>query len=1370
MSEQPDERIRLELELMADHPNLLLGLATWQELGLISEAQLLAFCQSRLVCALPPEVVPRPVSPASDSAPVPSSWGDSELRPVEPRPVASRPVELKPGAVEPKVSLGGVEDFLAPAPEPIPPRYPSSGLSRSPSRSPRPSRDTVPVSSRPSPVDSWLQQLMGELSVVWLLGLGVFLVVLSSAVLAATQWARFSAVGQYAVLLAYTLVFWGIGRWSSSHRGLQLTSKTLQSLAILLVPLNMWAMDALGVSRTFVGFGVVAIALVLLTLISLFSLERWSATTLQRANFLGIAYLFLLGGFQQFLSAWVVDVGVIYLGMGGSALALLYDRTTLGQGSEATPGSATSDSASSDSATPPSVDSAISASANPASRNHLLSNRSLCAGLILVALGLLLLRSLTNLNPAEWGQLGLAFGLYGAALVGMSQREETAAITTAVQGTRRPPGTQGKRWLGRGLLWWAWLISVSDWPAQALGISGLGLGLRLWHLKRLERARDLLFAFVIALQLPFLAWRLLPDAWQAALVNPLANWLDTRFDPWILLGFTLFPYVIVMVAAADRFHQHRRWQLARWSEGIAIVSNGSLTVISLLSPSVLVVNLIATTATVLVTTLRRRPWRPWRVFISHSLGLITILVTLANSWPNLSSTQWLLIFFGLMLWELWLSRGQRTLWHQSAWYFGLGLAAVAYLLLLEHLISRDFQSQLSLLGLSLPLVLWGIGRSAGSLATLGLAVPLTLGLPWTRLGGLAIATALAAINTGKLAELPGAVLTLGFGLGLVVSLLRDGIPTLLPPLLTNDTDWYLVGAIVTLVLWIGHYRLSALPPAPGDHRQSLREIYGTACDRWGFVLSGAILMGLTLESGWLYSGWREAHPVYALGLGVLGMALGMRFWGQATPLPLYGLGWVSELLAVEIVGWCEGTLLDLATVTLGLGVASLGLAVGLRSRLPERVPTLHHLSLMYALLSLGLRLTHFTAWTGWLTLVAALIGLEIGRQTRQPWLRWLALVGISLGWYELVVFQLLQTSGGAATDGLIVLAGVAVVIMGGYRLSAGWLERRWELPSEEMIAAAHIHWAIGTLLMALTVALTQPGEGTLTAVGLGLMLVGYALAQGRSDGPTADLWVYLGLVGLVGWFGYGRLAYPELRVLDNWWSGVACGVGVGLYGLPWHRWGWPRQPWRRMAVLVPLAVLVLTPGFTHYPSLGIVSGFYGWLAWATRRVRISYLSVFLAIWGIWHWLAQQPLSSAMAQVTPFGLALLYIAQVDPGLLQSDLKPTRHWVRIFGMGSILGTALISSGWGGLPLAVLSLGAIALGLGLRVRAYLYIGTVVFGLNALDQLILLNTAYPFMKWVIGILVGVTLIWIAADFERRRTQWLGLAQTWSQELESWQ
>ncbi|MFO0172536.1 MAG: hypothetical protein ACK51W_08640, partial [Aphanizomenon sp.] len=101
---------------------------------------------------------------------------------------------------------------------------------------------TVP--KKPSFVNSMLQSWGEELSVRWLLFLGVFLVVLSSGVLAASQWERFPAVGQYGVLFAYTLSFCGFTLWAGKQSNLRLTAQTLLIVTLLLVPINFWAMDS----------------------------------------------------------------------------------------------------------------------------------------------------------------------------------------------------------------------------------------------------------------------------------------------------------------------------------------------------------------------------------------------------------------------------------------------------------------------------------------------------------------------------------------------------------------------------------------------------------------------------------------------------------------------------------------------------------------------------------------------------------------------------------------------------------------------------------------------------------------------------------------------------------------------------------------------------------------------------------------------------------------------------------------------------------------------------------------------------------------------------------------------------------------------
>ncbi|HEY9737754.1 MAG TPA: hypothetical protein V6D06_15790 [Trichocoleus sp.] len=1321
MAQRRESPIRLELELDSDQPELLRGLEIWLDLGLISQEQVRALSRTKLVCALPTVPVLQAVRPEVTQVDLAQADRDGG----------------SPAAGALGAASGEREDFLPPDSD-TPAAWPRRPAARATSPLPRRS---------PRPVNPWLQQLMGELSVVWLLGLGVFLVVLSSAVLAATQWAQFSTVGQYLVLLAYTGAFWGIGQWSATNARLQLTSKTLQIISLLLVPLNLWAIDGLGVGKTGAGWLVSAIATLLLSVMAWWVLRRWATLPARGLNFLGLAYL-------HFGWAWPwMPIAAVYGGSIASAAVTLYSQRYSQQ--------------------------------RPTGTAHVSRLPFL---LVLFGLGVLLLRALAVLDGNDWGQLGLAFGLYGAPLAWLGQKAEAERLTLTAQSSTGEAGSTPSAnrplarwglWGGRALLWWGWLLAISEWPAQALGVTVLGLGLRLWLLHRLERRWDLLCVLAIALQIPFLLWELLPAALRTALITPLAYWTETTNSLDSLLGISLLPYVVGLVGLADYFYRRNNRKLDQFSEGVALVLGSTLTTVSLASAPLLVINLIASTITALIPTLRRQPLQRWRVYLAHTLALMTVVVIIADQWPALSATQWTLIVFGVMAGELLLSKNRRNLWQESAWDLGRLLAGLAYLLLLERLLNRDFQTGLGLLGLSIPLVLLLVRGYSGSVLALGLTAPLTLGLPWTRLVGLGVATVLAATNSYFAREAAVAMLTLGFGLGSVVSLLHDGIPALLP----DNTYWYLVGAIATLVLWLAWRFLQNRLRSREETSTSLRELYGLACDRWGFILSGVILLGLTLESGLLYSGMRPPYGAYVGALLVLAGAIFSRFWRQPQPLAAYGLGWTVELLVIEGLRWQDGTVLTLAAANLGLGVLTLGLALGVRwtqtrpnesLRFPDLIAPLRHLALIYALLAVGLRLSNATAWTGWLTLGAALIAMEVGRQVRLPWLRWLALVGISLGWYELVVYQLSRASGGYPADGLVVLAGVALLIMLAYRLSANLLDRRLALPEVELLVAAHTHWVVGSLLMVLSAGAVWMSGGLglpWLALGVGLTLVGYALWQGKSLGSleTQSLWVYLGLAELVAWVAYLRLAFPTLRVLDDWWGAVACGVAVALYWLPWQQWGWPQRPWRVMAVGVPLITLLLTGGLDHVPSLWITAGFYGWLAWSSRQVRLSYLSVGLVVWAVWVWLETQSIYDSLAFVAPAGLALIYGAQVDPALREPANREARHWFRVVGSGLILIVALSSQRWTGLPVGAMSLAAIALGLVTRTRAYLYVGTVIFGLNAINQLILLNADYPFIKWVIGIVVGIGLIWIAADFERRRDQWLTLAQGWAQEFSRW-
>jgi hypothetical protein len=77
---------------------------------------------------------------------------------------------------------------------------------------------------------------------------------------------------------------------------------------------------------------------------------------------------------------------------------------------------------------------------------------------------------------------------------------------------------------------------------------------------------------------------------------------------------------------------------------------------------------------------------------------------------------------------------------------------------------------------------------------------------------------------------------------------------------------------------------------------------------------------------------------------------------------------------------------------------------------------------------------------------------------------------------------------------------------------------------------------------------------------------------------------------------------------------------------------------------------------------------------------------------------------------------------------------------------------------------------LGLVLRVRAFLYVGTLTFIAQVVRLLWLFINQYSLLLWAVGIVIGLVFIWIAATFEARRNQVNGLVQYWLDELANWE
>jgi hypothetical protein len=61
------------------------------------------------------------------------------------------------------------------------------------------------------------------------------------------------------------------------------------------------------------------------------------------------------------------------------------------------------------------------------------------------------------------------------------------------------------------------------------------------------------------------------------------------------------------------------------------------------------------------------------------------------------------------------------------------------------------------------------------------------------------------------------------------------------------------------------------------------------------------------------------------------------------------------------------------------------------------------------------------------------------------------------------------------------------------------------------------------------------------------------------------------------------------------------------------------------------------------------------------------------------------------------------------------------------------------------------------------------MMFMLAVLRQLWLFISSESLLLWVLGIGLGLLLIWIAATFEARRSQTIALLQSWANELDRW-
>ena len=1319
MSSPLERPLKFEIRLPSSHPQLLEGLDIWLRLGLISDTQVKQLCQEFLVCM----VVLQPQPEAETKVAF----------------VTSDPVRQLP------VAALQSSNRSQPQQKPVKPNF----------------------------ISTMLQSLGAELSVRWLLFLGVFLVVVYSGVLAASQWERFPASGQYGVLFAYTLSFWGLSFWAIRQSNLRLTAQTLLIVTLLLVPVNFWAMDSFRLWQNPVDWIVVAIACPTLTAITvLLSKNRTIFANLHTgklplANILGLSYLhwgWQLRGFPLI---------AVYVAMIGTTIITLYHN--------------------------------LYQQPNPISEEDRRGlSISLTAAVIIYALIVLLVRAIfvAGVNVT---QLGLAIGICGWLVTWLAERVGEAGE----QGSRGAGGAEEVTvifspfssslllWekLGGILLFLGWLVSVVNYPWQAIAVSGLGLWFVGSCLRRYSLKADLAAVFVIGLQTIWLFWRLVPDNLQQWAIATGTQLTNSQNQPWALLGVALFPYVILMVALTDSLYRSQKRELAKFGELLTLLLGTFLTTIAIINPTLRSLNLLFSTITLAFVTQRRSPSSFPLVYLTHIIGVLTFCSTINWLFPTLSHQAWASILLALMVaeWRFSLSQG---LWQHSAWDIGLGLAAASFFLLWINTESSwygitDSRAYWGVIWLVTPIALTGVANSTIierrttsrylSVLAVIIAQLLTLQLPGTRLIGLAVGIGLMFANTHYFRNQVSAVITEGFALSFIGALLWTGIPGL-PHLAV--AGWFVAGAIATLTLWLTRTVLRR-------RTNELAIIYAAANDKWAIALCGFELLGLTLHSVLIYREFTTSGFLYLIATVITLAAIVYRSWQEPTNWAFYGIGWGLELVTAQVLGFGERSIIKIAFAERGLPIANI--ALGLIAQLVgewwrrrhqlERLPSSFHiLPLIYAAFSVLLRLDTFTEWTGLYSLGVALIIIGVGRrrQNFKP-LLYLGIIGVSISAYELLFYQMLQASGGALGDGLIAMSALGTSIMYAYRILSPRLVSYLRLTPQELKGIAHIHWAWSSCLLMAAIPLPI-GVNRLVGLATGVFLIRYAIFQGRNSRTSpsilrgitiAEIWVYLGLLEVAGM----RIYWRETAVGRFWagplvpWNGaIACVVAYFLYILPWESWGWSKRPWQQAAYIIPLIILWETRLQTYPITLLLAAGFYIFLAKVGENIRFSYVSVALIDWALYRWFNSLHLTDALWYVTPIGLSLLYIAQVDSQLRLPEYKAARHILRVLGSGLICGWAILfnqNTAW--IP-GIFSLIAVFAGLALRVRAFLYIGTATFLITTIYQSVIFSLQYSFLKWVVGLLVGILLIYIAANFETRRAQITSLIRSAIDEFQSWE
>lgn len=1201
---------------------------------------------------------------------------------------------------------------------------PTSRLSAATAMPPQASRPT-----EPTPLEALGVSLAAEFSLNWLLALGVFVVVVSSGALAASQWQRVSNIGQYAILWSYTLAFWGAGWWTGRSEKLRLTSRMVRAAALFLVPLNFWAADGLNLWNSGWGWGLTAIATA-----SLISLEVWLLRPRLPMPVWGCGLMLCGLHWGWGLSGWplvATYLGALFASLGFWISDRAFSRTPL----------------------------------SPQMARY--PNASVL-GRSILTVGMLLLLARAVLDPQiATAQLGLAIGMFGWQVGWLARSRSQPQLWLAISGIASLVG---------------WRLTVLEVPLQALVISALVLWLLGDRLRRMWQVADLLLLFAVTVQGWLLVWQSLPAIFRQWVLEGSVQLFGPIGMPTALVGLGLLPMVWVSVAGAEWLKGQQQSRLAVWLDRVTLGFGGVLTLLALWNPGVRSLHLLLSAGTLAVVTRRQSPATLFAIYLTHIASVLTVLSGIDAMLPEIGPQSWGAILVGLAIAEfISIAHSAKFVsWRRSAWYVGLALGFAGYSAFFVAAISGD--STWGLLWLAVPVTaallsqrvseVFRISPIVVTIAGLLLGQLLTLGSPEPRLTGLAIGMMVMAGLTLRQPKTEFASLAIGFGLAFAAAGFWQ-----MPPNPPEMTAWMLALSAVALLLWILQGRI--------DSRGKLGTVLGVASHGWATALAGLNLLLLLSYTVGLYVNQLSANGVQVGAAGLIVVAIAVRASKQFGWLEALGLAVSVELAGASAISLASAELIPLAIFNLGLALAlQMGGDLWVQRTRQSYATSSHVIPAIYASWGFLLSLSQFGPYSSLYTLVLAVVFVGLGR--RLPHLKPLTIAGlaaISLAAYQWVMDQLLRVSGGELGDGVGILAGLAIVIACIYQLLPDAIGRYLRFSRSTLSIGGGIHWGTGSLLLLAALPLSASDTGRWIWVGSAVVAATSAVARGRERSPSdeankseivVDGWTYGGIIWGAIAIAYGLVwMLPEPTLLFEWGGAIAAASCLPLWLLPWQRWGWLPHPWHRSAIVLPGLVVGITATAIGWQSLLLVAADYAWLALRSRRIRLSYIALLFADWGLLQLLGTAGWLDAFWAVFVLGGAGLYAAQVDPAIATPEQRETRHWLRCLLVALICLTCAIeletSTGqvWAGVGLG---LGVAIAGLGLRVRAYLYVGSAVFAIALLRQTWLAISDSSVALWSIGITLGVTLIWIAATFEARRDSTMQTFQSWSAALRHWE